>query len=505
MRRPEAMNRAIAHSVAKNTTVQFAQQLMTWASSFLLMLFLPRMLGPISYGHIYLAMTIAGIFILGIEYDGRLGIAKRIAKAPEDAPRILSNSFGFRIIFWAIAFSTLIAFGYYAHYPAAVRWLILLFGLDMLWSGGKTVLLGLFLGFESVQYSSVGAIAERAFISLFGVSALLLGANEFVIAGIMIAGTLLNFSILAFYTRRFVTSLPRISWNETIALLKDGFPYLLYSIFGIIYYRIDTIMLSMSTPEVVVGWYGASYKFLDVLMFLPSIFTLSLLPVMTKLQKNDGNMLERTTQKSLDFILIAVYPISICMFALAPKIIRMFFGLEGYTPSIVNLQIFAFGLPLIYIDMVLGTAIFACDKQLQWAVTAFFAAVVNIGLNLLLIPYFQLHTGNGGIGAAIATIVTEFFVMLNALYLLPAGMLKPGSNTVTWKSFGAGISLGLSFWIMTLAGVPWYLTPVIGIFIYGGTLLSFRTFEPSELAFIKQFLSLKSLRSTFSMGKGTGQ
>jgi O-antigen/teichoic acid export membrane protein len=499
------MNNTIAHSVAKNTTVQFAQQLMTWASSFLLMLFLPRMLGPVSYGHIYLAMTITGIFLLGIEYDGRLGIAKRIAKAPEDAPRILANSLGYRIFFWAVAFVALMAFGYFAHYPAAVRWLILLFGLEMLWSGGKTVLLGLILGFEAVQYSSVGAIAERAFISVFGISALLLGANEFVIAGIMITGTLLNFSILAMYTRRFVTSLAAISRKETLGLIKDGFPYFLYSIFGIIYYRIDTVMLSMYTPEAVVGWYGASYKFLDVLMFLPSIFTLSLLPVMTKLQKNDGNMLERTTQKSLDFILIAVYPISLCMFALAPKIISMFFGLAGYTPSIVNLQIFAIGLPLIYIDMVLGTAIFACDKQRQWAVTAFFAAVVNIGLNLLLIPYFQLRTGNGGIGASIATIITEFFVMLNALYLLPAGMLKTKSNLVAWKSLGAGVGLALSFWLMTLAGIPWYFLPIAGLLIYGGTLLALRTFDPSELAFIKQFLSLKSLRSTFTMNKGAGQ
>ena len=399
----------------------------------------------------------------------------------------------------------MIALGFFAHYPPAVRWLTLMFGLEMLWCGGRTVLLGLFLGFESVQYSSIGAIAERAFISLVGISALLLGANEFIIAGVMISGTLLNFTILTRYAKQFVNKLPAIDWNETRLLVKDGFPYFLWSIFGTIYYRIDSVMLAVYSPEAVVGWYGASYRFLDILSFIPSIFSISLLPVMTKLQQDTGNLLNRTTQKSIDFILIAVYPISILLFALSPKIIQFFYGLAGYTPSIINLQIFAFGLPLIYIDMVLGTAILACDKQRQWALTAFFAAIVNVGLNLFLIPYFQLRTGNGGIGASIATILTEFFVMLNALYLLPTGMLKSHTNQVGWKSLGAGIILAISFWSMTKTGLPWYITPVISVILYGAILLALRTFDPQELAFIKQFLSLKSLRNIFSLKKGAGQ
>ena len=82
-RQPDVMNTGVAHSVAKNTMVQFGQQMITWLSSFLLMLFLPRMLGPVSYGHIYLATTISAIFLMVIDWDGRIGIAKRVAKAPK--------------------------------------------------------------------------------------------------------------------------------------------------------------------------------------------------------------------------------------------------------------------------------------------------------------------------------------------------------------------------------------------------------------------------------------
>ncbi|HUN65098.1 MAG TPA: flippase [Bacteroidota bacterium] len=499
------MNNSIAHSVAKNTAIQFAQQLMTWASTFLLMLFLPRYLGPVSYGHLYLAITVSGIFLLFIDYDNRLGISKRIAKTPEDAARIIANSYAFRVGIWIVSFISLMVFGMVAGYPPVLRWILLLFGVEMLWNGGKTVLLGLFLGFESLKYSSIGAIIERAFIAIVGVSALLLGANEIVIAAIMISGTLIDFLILLKFSHRFVPKLARVDWKQTIVLLKDGFPYLLYTLFGVIYYRIDTVMLSVQTPEAVVGWYGVSYKFLDLLAFLPSIFSLSLLPVMTKLQSKGDDRTEVMTRKGLDFIMVAVFPITICMFALSHDIIKLFYGLTGFGPSVILLQLLSVGLPLIYIDMVLGTAIFACDKQRQWAVTAFFAAILNIVLNYFLIPYFQVRAGNGAIGASIATIITEFFILLNALALLPAKLLPRDINLVSVKSVTAGIVMAGSIWLMNQAGLYWLAQPVIATALYFGCLLLMKTFTPEEITFMKQFMSIGNITKIFSMGRSGGE
>ena len=93
------MDKSILNSVAKNSAIQMGQQIITWASSFALMLFLPRYLGPEKYGRLYLAEMIAAIFVVFISYDGRFSIAKRISRRREDAAGILSNSLGFRAIF----------------------------------------------------------------------------------------------------------------------------------------------------------------------------------------------------------------------------------------------------------------------------------------------------------------------------------------------------------------------------------------------------------------------
>ncbi len=498
------MNEDIVKSVARSSASLFGQQIATWGSSFLLMLFLPRYLGPVDYGRLYLAEMITGLFLIVIDYDGRYGVAKRIARDKEHTAQILSNSLGFRSIFWAISFISMIIFSFIADYPVPVKIMLVIMGIEMIWLGAKTVVTGTFLGHEVLHYSSIGAIVERGFIALFGIFALLLGANAIHIAIIMVLGTLINFFLCTRYARRIITQkLPPIDWKASKTLIVEGVPYLLWTIFAVIYYRIDTVMLSLLTPEQVVGWYAASYKFFDVLTFVPSIFSLSILPILSKLYGKENMMLARTSQKSQEFILIVGIPISIGVFTFADHIISFFFGLQGYGPSVMNLQIFSVGILLVYIDMVLGTAVIACDKQKQWAMTSFSAVFVNITLNYFMIPYTQTEYGNGGIGAAIATIITEFFVMVSAISILPKELFSPSSVIISLKAIAGGLLMGGFILVMrTFMPVHWIAQAVIAGFFYLGVLLALKAFNPAEIQFAKQFLSFGNLKGALFPPKG---
>ena len=493
------MNEDIAKSVAKSTTSLFGQQIITWGSSFVLMLFLPRYLGPVDYGRLYLAEMIAGLFLIVIDYDGRYGVAKRIARNKGQTAQILSNSLGFRVILWGASFLTMVTFAFIVDYPMPVKIIIFIMGVEMLWLGAKTVITGSFLGLEVMQYSSVGSIAERVFISLLGVTALLFGANAIHIAIIMVCGTFINFLLCLKFTRQTIPEgFPPVDWKASRTLLREGVPYLLWTVFGVIYYRIDTVMLSFLTPEHVVGWYAAAYRFFVVLAFLPSIFSLAILPILSKLWGKEDSMLARTTQKSQDFILMAGIPMSIGVFAFSRDIIGFLFGVEGYGPSILILQIFASGLTLVYMDIVLGTAIIACDKQRQWVITAACAVVINITLNYFMIPYAQNHYGNGGIGAAIATIITEYCVLVSAVLILPKELFSAASVPIALKSLGAGIIMGVAIWLMKRAAfMPFGAEAAVAGCIYIGVLVALKTFSPSEISFARHFLTMSNLRSAF--------
>jgi O-antigen/teichoic acid export membrane protein len=489
------MSNGLAHSVAKNTAIQFGQQLVTWTSSFVLMLFLPRILGPEKYGRLYLAETVAALFVVLVAYDGKYSIARRVSRNREEAGDILVNSIGFRIGLWIVSFIAMMIFAQVAGYPAPVVIIIAIFGVEMLWGASRGVISGAFLGFEVTTYTAIGAIVERVFLSAAGIAALLLGGDELVIAVVMVVGSLANFLVTAGYFRRYVPRLPRFDRAKAWQLMREGFPFLLWTIFGVVYYRIDTVMLSLMVPERVVGWYGAAYKFYDVLAFLPSIFSLAILPVMSKLYGKEDLLMARTTQKGLDFILLAGIPISVVCFYFAPNIIGFLFGIENYAPAIFNLRIFSTGLLLLYVDMVLGTAIIACNKQKQLAMISAVAVLINVGLNYLMIPYTQARTGNGGVGAAIATTITEFFILVCNVAILPKSIFEGGSSKVLLKSVAGGIAtiLALEALRRMAPGVPWMVHAAAGGIFYAGTILLMKTFRPEEIRFFREFIDPRNL------------
>lgn len=478
-------------------------QLITWVSSFVLMMFLPRYLGSEDFGQLYLAISLTMILQVVVDFGGTFFISKEVARSHANAPVLVANSFGLRMMLWAVSILPLIAFCIVVGYSETVTTLIVILGFSKLWECLGKVLEATCQGFEMMEYPSLGNIAERLLLTSVAVTVLVLGAHSIVVAIIMATATLLNTSIVLGFSRRIIPRLPRIEWKASLGLLKRGLPYFLHAVFSVIYYRVDAVMLSLMTSSVVVGWYGAAYRLFDIVMFLPSILGRAMFPVLSKLWGvNEQAILAKTTEKSLSIIFIAGIPISIGIFAFAEQIIGFFFGLGEYGPSVAVLRIFSVGLLLVYIDMVLGTALFATDKQRQWTAVALIAVFLNPLINYYMIPYSQTHFGNGGIGAAIATIVTEFFVLMCAVNLMPKSIFQQSSIGVPMKSIASGVAMAGSIWIAHMTGLTWILQGAIGLVTYLGVLVSLKTLAPEDLTFLRSFFSARNLKNTLIPQEG---
>jgi O-antigen/teichoic acid export membrane protein len=491
------MNRNIATSVVRNTTVMLAQQLATWASTFVLMLFLPRYLGPAEFGRLFLALSLAMIFGMVVSFGGFQPVAKQVSRSPETAPQTMVDAIGFRLILSLVSMIAMIAFSFIVGYDSQMRIFIAICSLGLLWQGVHTVLYGCYQGFEQLPYTSIGAITERVFVSVVGVGALLLGARTITIAIILTISTLLNTLVLVKFAPRIINSLPRINWKSSFAFFKDAVPYFIFTVFGVIYYRVDTVMLSLFTADNVVGWYGAAYRFFDVLNFLPSIYNIAVFPVLSKMWKKEGDMHARTAQKSMEFLILAGIPISIGVFLFAPEIVRILYGLSGFQPSIVVLQVLCTGLIFLYVDMVLGTTLLASDRQKQLSIVAICATPLNIGLNYFLIPLTQSSMGNGGIGSALATAITEFSVMIAAMSIMPRGIFKGFRYIIIPKAILAGAVMALGVVGLRMAGAHWVAGLAVSPVLYAGTLLAVRTIDPAERDFVRSLATLDNLKKTF--------
>ena len=483
----------IGKSVAQNMYVMFGAQVVTWGSSFLLLYFLPRYLGPEDFGRLYLALSIKMILGLFIDFGGNYLIPKEVARSRIKGEAILSSYILFRVALWILSIGLILLFSNLLGYSQHVHLLILILVIAKLWEGGSTALNAYFEGIEKMEYPSIGKIAERVFVAIFAVGALLLGADSIGVAIVMTVGALLNLLVIYGYSRKVV----RIRYKfdpEMFTLFRTGMPFFLFSLFSVIYYRIDAVMLASLTSEEVTGWYGGAFRFFDIVMVLPLLYKTAIFPVFSKLWDNKKGVLESAVGQSLRLMIILGIPVAALIYLFSGPIVHFFMGVEEYFPSIIILQIFALSIPFIYIDIILGSALMgAANMQRAWAFIGLIAIFINISVNFLLIPYTQELFSNGGIGAAVATLVTEIFVMVSAFYLLPKEYLQTFKSSYIIKPFAATILMVLPVvLLLNFTGLYWMIVLFFAAIFYTSALFLLKAFDKVERRMISSFISDKS-------------
>lgn len=492
------MKSKIGKTIARNFSILFGAHAITWVTSFVLLMFLPRYLGSEDYGRLYLALSIKMILGLLIDFGGNYLIPKQVARSQEEGTKVLSSYIILRIFLWILSIGILLLLGYILDYSRHINVLLMVMAITMFWEGGSKAYKAYFQGIERMEYPSVGMITEKVFVAVFAVIALLLGADSIGVAIIMTVGALFNLIVLVWYSRKFVEPSYRFN-SKVFGLLSSGMPYFLFSLFSVIYYRVDAVMLSYLTTEDVTGWYGGAYRFFDMVMMLPLIYKTVVFPVFSKLWDDREGVLETTISKSLKLIIILGVPVSIMIFMFAEDLIHFFMGLEEYAPSVIVLQIFSVSIPIIYADLIIGSVILgAANRQRGWAMVGFLAIFLNVGINYLLIPYTQSLYANGGIGAAVATFITELFMMCSALYLLPLDYLQRFKPAYVTKPVAAGLVMTLVIWLLDSAGLYWMITAAVGGVVYLGGLFAVRLFEPEEMKIIKNLTSINELKVMLS-------
>jgi O-antigen/teichoic acid export membrane protein len=482
------MSKQLVQGIAKNTGFMFVQQVITWASTFLLMIFLPRYLGPKEYGTVFLGTSIGAIFGIIVSYGGNYYVAKSVSRDPTRTAQIMIDASAFRIVLWIVAFLGSIVFCKVANYSWHERTVIFIFVGALGFQGPSLVMYSCFQGRERMEFTSRGMIVEKIFVSVVGILALLGGAGAVTIAFVMILGSFLNFLIMGKYSRVIAPSLPRVNWQSALSEMKAGIPYFMFMAFSSIYYRINSVILSKTVSGEVLGWFGAAMRFFETMNFFPFIITTAIYPVFSRLWKNEASTYQKASLLSLEFILMVGFPVCLLIFLFAQNIVAFFYGMKQYSASIPILQVLASGAIFLFVNMILGTVLISSDRQRQQTYLTFGAIPVSIALNLFLIPYTQRYYGNGGIGAALATVIVEMLVMITMLKMAPQGSFK-GFQLLKLLKIAAATSVsGLCAYILREIGFFWIASAFVGIIIYIPVLRKIRGIGDDEWAMAKDLM-----------------
>jgi O-antigen/teichoic acid export membrane protein len=227
----------------------------------------------------------------------------------------------------------------------------------------------------------------------------------------------------------------RVSWDPSRVrpVFRRAWPLVAHGLLGLLIFNSDLVFLRLFRDLASVGHYAAGYTLISFLLNLGVAYGMALLPTMTRLgaRTDQERALYHNAQAQ---VFAAGLPIALGGALLAVELIRQVFGLS-YLPAGAALEILIWSIPLALFRNVAVAALIARNRQDQVLRTTTGSTVLNLILNVLLIPRF------GILGAAWATVATELlrtvlalrFVAEEGLPFVPVGRL--------WRTLGSGLAM----------------------------------------------------------------
>lgn len=408
---------ALARTIAANTLVQLVGRIVTTALALIVIATLTRYLGVSSYGDY--ATVFAYVAFLGVLADsGFFWILLRELSQPKaDQDRIASNVLTLRSILGMVVFGvgSLAAF-LIPQYSETVRWGIVLISFGWFWTALNSTFVGVFQANQRMDQAVITDVLGRVVILFVVLWIAARGGSLLEILGAYALGNIVNFVGSLLLGRRFAKVRLRYEPALWRRIIVAALPMGLVIILASIYFKIDTVMLSLMKSNTDVGIYGAPYKILEVLLTVPTMFLGNIFPVLTRYLATKDERLPSVFQRSFDVLMIIAVPVVFGTIVLAQPILQFVAGQAYVMESTVminglpitgvhTLQILIVAVGISFFANLFNYLLVADGRQRELIAPNFLFVVVNVGTNLIAIPVLSY------IGAALTTVVTEVVVV----------------------------------------------------------------------------------------------
>jgi O-antigen/teichoic acid export membrane protein len=276
----------------------------------------------------------------------------------------------------------------------------------------------------------------------------------------------------------FILPKIEIDLNFWMNNIKLALGFGLIGIFATIYIYIDSSMLFFIKGSEATGLYGAAYRLVLALLFIPIAVNTAVFPVMSRLHINSKNSLKKLTERYFKYMMIIAIPMGIGFTILAPKIIIFLYG-KGYINSILSFQILIWATVFTFANAAFAEFFQSTNRQLVVTKITGLWMIGNIILNLILIPKYSY------IGASISTLITEFGV---ALLLIRAynntkyAIEKKTTSFLIFKIIIASILMGIFIWIFQFLNL--FLLIILAIIFYLTISYLIKTIDQEDIEMI---------------------
>lgn len=309
-------------------------------------------------------------------------------------------------------------------------------------------------GLQYFRTDSLLSVLDRSLMILF--TGLLLWGNftsePFKIEWFVYAQTasyLLTLITTALIVRyRSGSFLRRINLLNSLKILKMSYPFALLILLMSLFNRVDSVMLERLLPVIgkeQAGIYAQSFRIFDAASQFSLLFAMLLLPMfsrMIRLKENVNDLL----RIAMPLLMVAGLTLAIsCNYYKKEVIDLLYVSHAPYSSRIFG--ILMIGFLFISTSYIYGTLLTANNNLRQLNVLAASTVVVNITLNLILIPKYQAY------GAAISSLISQAYYAIAQLFLAVTLMRIPFNKDILIRLAGfLGINMLAGYFSLFIPG-----------------------------------------------------
>jgi O-antigen/teichoic acid export membrane protein len=223
----------------------------------------------------------------------------------------------------------------------------------------------------------------------------------------------------------------RERWRE---LLVPAIPIGLALAVNEIYFRADTIILSLFRPFEEVGLYTLAYRVFELLALLPAIVMTSVFPLLSRYLPDQRDLAARVLDATADVFVALAAPIAAGGLVLAPELVRLVAG-DDFAEAATPLRLLLCAAGAAWISGLLGYTLIAADRRLEVLQLSMVALAVNVALNLALVPAW------GADAAAAVALGSEVLILAGGWLLVRRRLGLTPRLRLLWRALVAAAAM----------------------------------------------------------------
>ncbi|MEP6687299.1 MAG: flippase [Gemmatimonadales bacterium] len=401
------MKAAIAR-VLRLPRVLFALGEASNALTLILFALLARFLGVGPYGTFISLTAVSGILSEFVQLGFSSLITRTVAQDRRLAWVEVRRALRYQSLMCLPVLVILIGYMKVARFPAELYGPGLLIGLSLCFRSMKMTLRGVCRGLGDFGTETLFLWIERGVLLVTCIAAVMASRDLLTLALVFFVVRGLDFLVFLAViwkhvdgrgTRHLVSS---TSLGSMVSFAVSG-------LMTSMYYQIDTAMLPMLSTAYDAGIYGALYRFVDLIQVLPRVILVAGFPALVLLWKEDAGRFGDTFVQLRRFLTFLGLPALLGIILFSGRILALAFG-EEYHVGARALVVLLVAMLFAFHSMLLSQVLKASEHEAGLARVLVITVLLNIGLNIVLIP------AHGFSGAALAMLATEvvYYLLLTA-------------------------------------------------------------------------------------------